>query len=99
MKAPDVDELVRELSQARADRGAVGRELRRVVKASGVADLDSEAERLADDVWSLGQAFENADPAELREHPGQVVHCIVCRFEKLPGTKTGRTPCRLVEGW
>jgi len=91
--AADVAEVATELRRAGDERDALRGRLRRPV----AADLDAEAERLADGVWRLAEALSTVGPAELRELLRLAVSRIECRWER-ERTPSGRTRCNLVGG-
>ena len=70
----------------------------RVAGTTRPNDVESEARRIADQVWQLGEALTRAKPETLRELLRQAVSRIVCQFEKGETTAAGRTPCKLVNG-
>ena len=96
VRTTDVPELVTESASARSERDCVRAELGRAGRLEQAEDLDAEAERLADEVWNLGEAFADADPAVLRELLQRAVVKITCRWEQTE--KCRRTWCRLVAG-
>jgi DNA invertase Pin-like site-specific DNA recombinase len=94
---PDVAEVAAELERLQSERETVKAELARVAGATCPDDVETEAQRVADRLWQLGEAMKTAKPETLRELIRQAVSRIVCRFEK-GTTKTGRTRCKLVKG-
>jgi hypothetical protein len=95
--APDVAEVVQDLKDAKSERQALEGELRRASRLATPMDLDSEAEAVADEVWALGQAFDTADPLELRELFSGIIERVECRFEQVP-TQSGGKRTQLVDG-
>jgi DNA invertase Pin-like site-specific DNA recombinase len=93
----DAAELVEELSIVRAERDRVKAELTQARKMSAPADLDSEAERLADTLAELGETLNHAEPAVLREVLRQFVSRIVCEWEPYQ-TKGGKPRRRFKRG-
>jgi len=89
---PDVAEVASELDKLQTERERVKAELLRVAGTTTPSDVESEARRIADQVWQLGEAMQKAKPETLRELIRQAVSRIVCRFEK------GATRCKLVQG-
>lgn len=77
----DADELVEELAQVQAERERVKAELAETRKLTAPADLDAEAQRIADRLWEIGQRLGDSDPAVLREVLRQFVSKITCRWE------------------
>ena len=77
----DAAGLIEELAIVRAERDRVKRELTQARKMGTPADLEAEAERLADTLAELGEALDDAEPAVLREVLRQFVSRIVCEWE------------------
>jgi hypothetical protein len=90
----DDDGLIDELRQAKSERERVEAE---ASQAGRVVDPRTEAVRLADQVWALGEKLGSADPAVLREVFGQLVSRITCRWDSTT-TPSGRSRSTLVEG-
>jgi DNA invertase Pin-like site-specific DNA recombinase len=92
----DAAELVEELSLVRAERERVKAELAEAGKRTDAADLDAEAERIADHLWAIGERLGSSDPAILRDVLQQFVYRITCRWETLKRRK--RSYNRLIGG-
>jgi len=96
--APDVAEVAAELERLQTERERVKAELVRVTGTTTPSDVETEAQRIADEVWRLGEMMTKAKPETLRELIRQAVSRIVCRFHKGETTAAGRTRCKLVQG-
>jgi len=92
----DADELVEELALVQAERERVKAELAQAGKLTDAADLDAEAERIADQMWAIGERLGDSDPAVLRDVLRQFVYRIECRWETTRHQKQSRS--RLVGG-
>jgi hypothetical protein len=92
----DAEELVEELSLVQAEREQVKAQLAEAGKLTDAADLDAEAERIADQVWTIGQRLGNSDPAIVRDVLQQFVYRITCRWETTDRRKRRR--CHLIGG-
>jgi len=97
IRTVDAAELVEEFSIVRADRDRVKAELTQAHRTTTPADVDSEAERIADSLAELGEALDDAEPAILREVLRQFVSRIVCEWEPYR-TLRGGTRRRLKRG-
>lgn len=95
---PDVAEVAAEIERLQSERQRVRAELTRVAGTTMPSDVESEARRIADQVWQLGELLTKAKPETLRELIRQAVSHIVCRFQKGETSEAGRTPCKLVKG-
>jgi DNA invertase Pin-like site-specific DNA recombinase len=93
----DDEGLVADLAQAKQDRQRVQDELQRASRLATPADIQAEAEAVADEAWAMGEALQNADLPELRELFQELIERIDCRFETVT-TKGGRKRTRLVDG-
>lgn len=93
----DAPELIAELTSARGERDRIKATLAETPTTGRLSGIESEAERIADTVWELGQRLDTADPGELKETFSQVVAKITCRWDKTE-TKGGRTRCTLAKG-
>ncbi len=91
----DADELVEELALVQAERDRVKAELAEAGKLAGPVDLDTEAERIADHLWEVGERLGDSEPAVLRDVLHQFVARIPCRWERY-GKR--QTHSRLVGG-
>ena len=78
----DAAELVEELSLVQAERGRVKAQLAEASKLTNPVDVDTEAERIADGLWEVGQHLNDGDPAIVREVLKQFVSRITCRWER-----------------
>ena len=94
----DAAELVEELALVQAERDRVKAEIVRAGRFTDPVDLDSEAERIADGLWEIGQHLNDAEPAVLREVLRQFVSRITCRWETSKSKSQRQTRCRLVGG-
>jgi DNA invertase Pin-like site-specific DNA recombinase len=83
----DADELVEELSLVQAERERVKAELAEASKLSGPVALDAEAERIADQLWEVGERLTDSDPAVLREVLQLLVYRVTCRWERIGKTQ------------
>jgi DNA-binding ferritin-like protein (Dps family) len=83
----DADELVEELSLVQAERERVKAELAQAGKLAGPVDLDAEAERIANQLWEIGERLTDSDPAVLREVLQLFVSRITCRWERIGKTQ------------
>ncbi len=92
----DAAELVEELALVQAERDRVKAEIAQAGRFTDPVDLDSEAERIADGLWEIGQHLNDSDPAVLREVLHQFVSRITCRWETSKGKSRIRS--RLVGG-
>jgi DNA invertase Pin-like site-specific DNA recombinase len=92
----DAEELVEELSLVQAEREQVKAQLAETGKLTDAADLDAEAERIADQVWTIGQRLGHSDPAIVRDVLQQFVYRITCRWETTDRRKRRR--CHLIGG-
>jgi len=92
----DADELVEELALVQAERERIKAELAQAGKLTDAADLDAEAERIADHLWAIGERLGDSDPAVLRDVLRQYVYHIECRWETTRHQKQSRS--RLVGG-
>jgi DNA invertase Pin-like site-specific DNA recombinase len=92
----DAAELVEELGLVQADRDRVKAEIVQAGRLTDPVDLDTEAERIADGLWEIGQHLNDSDPAVLREVLHQFVSRVTCRWEPCKGK--GRTRSRLIGG-
>ena len=68
----------------------------RAARYTAPDDIQREAERIADQVWELGERLSDADPPALRELFRRAVSRIDCRWEI--EEKGNRRHCRLVKG-
>jgi site-specific DNA recombinase len=93
----DASELIEELAIVRTERDRVKAELAQARKTSAPADLDVEAERLADTLAELGERLNDAEPAVLREVLRQFVSQIVCEWEPYE-TRAGKPRRRFQRG-
>ena len=64
---PDVAEVAAELERLQTERERVKAELLRVAGTTRPNDVESEARRIADQVWQLGEALTRAKPETLRK--------------------------------
>jgi DNA invertase Pin-like site-specific DNA recombinase len=94
----DAAELVEELALVQAERDRVKAEIVRAGRFADPVDLDSEAERIADGLWEVGQHLNDAEPAVLRELLRQFVSRITCRWETSKSKSKNQTRSRLVGG-
>ena len=94
----DAAELVEELALVQAERDRVKAEIVRAGRFTDPVDLDSEAERIADGLWEIGEHLNDSDPAVLREVLRQFVSRITCRWETSKSKSERQTRCRLVGG-
>jgi len=92
----DAAELVEELARVQTERDRVKAEIVQAGRFTDPVDLASEAERIADGLWEIGQHLNDSDPAVLREVLHQFVSRITCRWETSTGKS--RTHSRLVGG-
>lgn len=92
----DSAELVEELALVQAERDRVVAELAQAGRSADPIDVDAEAERVTDQLRSLGEHLTDADPAVLREVLNQLVSRIICRFEVVKGK--GQSRSRLIGG-
>jgi len=93
---PGRDKLVSSLRrQLRSQTKRSGDDNARLVKR--LPELDMEIGRLADEVWSLGQALTDAEPAVLRELCRRLVSRIDCQWTRRT-TQAGRQRCELIGG-
>jgi len=93
----DMPELVKELSDTRAEWDRVQAELLSQTHHRAPGDLESEAKRIVDRLWQLNERLKSTDPAALREVLQQMVSRIVCRWEDKVG-KTGNIRRKLAAG-
>ena len=91
----DADELVEELALVQAERDRVKVQLAEAAKLTTPVDIDAEAERIADNLWQIGQHLKDGDPATVREVIRQFVSKITCQWEP---TGKARPRSRLVGG-
>jgi hypothetical protein len=85
------------LAIVKAEQDRVKAEITQASKLTTVADIDEEAERVADSLVDLGERLATTkDPAVLREMLHQFVDKIVCRWEVVPGRLHGTH--RFVDG-
>ena len=94
----DAAELVEELALVQAERDRVKAEIVQAGRFTDPVDLDSEAERIADGLWEIGEHLNDSDPAVLREVLRQFVSRITCRWETSKSKSEKQTRCRLVGG-
>ena len=92
----DAAELVEELALVQGERDRVKAEIVRAGRFTDPVDLDSEAERIADGLWEIGEHLTDSDPAVLREVLRQFVSRITCRWET--SKSKSQTRSRLVGG-
>jgi site-specific DNA recombinase len=81
IRTTDAAELVEELTITQAERDRVKAELAQASKFTDPMDLDTEAERITDSLWSMGERLDDSDPAVLREVLRQFVSRVTCRWE------------------
>ena len=96
IRTTDAAELVEELTLTQAERNRVNAELAQASRFTDPMDLDTEAERMADSLWNMGERLDDSDPAVLREVLRQFVSRVTCRWE--PHQAGKYTRCRLVGG-
>jgi len=97
IRVTDAPELIHELTNARSERDRLKAELSRIASYEAPGDVQSEAERIANTMWELGERLSDADPGTLKELFQRMVSRIDCEWTKLP-RQNGRTPCKLVGG-
>jgi hypothetical protein len=98
VRTVDAPELLTELAEAREERSCIKAALTQAGQGKAAESVQSEAERIADLVWQLGESLSAAEPAVLRELFQRMVSRITCRWEK-GREKNGRVPCKLVGGY
>jgi len=96
IRTTDAAELVEELTITQAERNRVKAELAQASRFTDPMDLDTEAERIADSLWNMGERLDDSDPAVLREVLRQFVSRVTCRWEPYQAGKYIRS--RLVGG-
>jgi hypothetical protein len=93
----DIPELVEELAIVRTERQEVQEALRQSGRVQDDRSLDEEAEAVVDELWAMGEALSDSDPAILRESLRQFVSRIECRWEPYT-TKGGHVRYRFCKG-
>ena len=97
IRTVDAPELVNELAKVRDERDRIVSTLDRTANHNGSGTAQSEAERIADELWTLGEKLTGGDPGTLREVFRRLVSKIECEWDDVP-TKSGGTKKQLVGG-
>ena len=79
----DAAELTEELALVREEREQVKAQLAQAGKLADAADMDAEAEGIADRLWEIGERLTDTDPAIVRDVLKQFVYRITCRWERI----------------
>jgi len=90
IRSIDAAELVEELAIVRTERDRVKAELTQAGRFTHAADIDAEAQKIADQLWATGQQLQTKDPATLRGLLHKMVDKIKCRWNRNPGRQRSR---------